>query len=89
MPRFYIQNFAEYTMSNCWMECLMNLSQAVNADRCIPWNFPSIDDVTCKPRNSHKFMENFRFLDMSKVKKRLFRRCVAPSLVRSRWHWKI
>ena len=54
-------------MSNCWMECLMNLSQRVNDNKCIPWNFPTIDDVTCKPRTSHYFMENFRFLDMSKV----------------------
>ena len=34
---------------------------------CVPWNFPSIDDVPCDPIEQYRFLHTYRSLDMTKV----------------------
>ncbi len=68
----WLSLFDTYTVSNCWMECLMNLSRNYmpEEERCFPWNFPIPDIVEfrpCKPRERYEFLEHFRKIEMSKI----------------------
>ena len=67
---YYLQLFSDYSMTNCWMECLMNLSRSREDDRCFPWNFPTLLNVPCKPLEQHRFIRKFTALDMNKVRSR-------------------
>lgn len=64
-----LQLFSNYTMTNCWMECLMNLSKKAlrQHETCIPWNFPTKLEPPCKPIAHQLFLEEFNYLDMNKV----------------------
>ncbi len=64
---FALNTFSAYTMTNCWVECLINLSRAEAPDKCVPWNFPTIDDTPCGPIQQHRFLEAYRSLDMFKI----------------------
>ncbi|TRY76922.1 hypothetical protein TCAL_10149, partial [Tigriopus californicus] len=64
-----LQLFSNYTMTNCWMECLMNLSKKAlrQHETCIPWNFPTKIEPPCKPISHQLFLEEFNYLDMNKI----------------------
>jgi amiloride-sensitive sodium channel len=70
---FYLSLFTNYSVNNCWMECLMNLSMMAmpKEDKCVPWNFPRMDGSSsmkpCTPRSRYTFLEKFRDVEMSKV----------------------
>ena len=56
---FQLQLFNSYSVKNCWMESMTNISKMVNEDRCVPWNFPSADEdmPVCKPKERHRFLK--------------------------------
>ncbi len=70
---YHLMLFRDYTVNNCWMECLMNLSMHMMTPRdrkCVPWNFPMDDhDIMhpCLPRDRYVFLENFRKIEMAKI----------------------
>ena len=45
-----LQLFAKYSMDNCWIECLMNITRKVNDNWCYPWNMPApTESQMCSP----------------------------------------
>ena len=53
-----LQLFAEYSFSNCLLECYLNLTQAAPQLQCLPWYMPRPDPAprpSCDPWRSLEF----------------------------------
>ncbi len=62
------QLFSEYTMTNCWAECLLNMSRLPSDDNCYPWNMPTPrGSPCCNPLQADAFYKRMRTLDMAKT----------------------
>jgi hypothetical protein len=73
-----LQLFNAYSVKNCWMESLTNFSRKVNANGCVPWNFPSADDdmPLCKPIERHRFLTAFHTAETNKFVMNGMARCL-------------
>ena len=64
----HLQLFSKYSMDNCWIECLMNITRKVNDNWCYPWNMPApTESQMCSPLQQAKFLASLNHIDMSKV----------------------
>ena len=61
-----LQLFSKYTIDNCWIECLLNETQKINNNDCLPWNMPSPDGhPCCNPIEQHEFFKTFNNVELS------------------------